>query len=86
MKKLVTILFLVALLIPAQAQTTETFATKEGAINGYDPVAYFKAGAPVKVKKEFSTSWNGVQWLFASQENLDTFKASPEKFAPQYGG
>jgi hypothetical protein len=28
----------------------------------------------------------GAKWKFASQANLDLFKANPEKYAPQYGG
>jgi YHS domain-containing protein len=28
----------------------------------------------------------GAKWKFASQAHLDLFKATPEKYAPQYGG
>jgi len=56
------------------------------ALKGYDTVAYFTMGKPVKGEKQFSHEWNGAQWLFASQEHKDLFMASPEKYAPQYGG
>ncbi|WP_085900885.1 YHS domain-containing (seleno)protein [Kiloniella majae] len=56
------------------------------AINGYDPVAYFKAGKPVEGSKDHKTEWMGATWYFSSKENLDTFIAMPETFAPQYGG
>lgn len=56
------------------------------AILGYDTVAYFTAGKPVKGQASFSQEWMGTKWLFSSQANLDLFKASPEKYAPQYGG
>ena len=56
------------------------------AINGYDTVAYFTVGKPVKGLDGFATDWMGAKWKFASQANLDLFKASPEKYAPQYGG
>ncbi len=56
------------------------------AINGYDTVAYFTVGKPVKGLDNFVTDWMGAKWKFASQANLDLFKASPEKYAPQYGG
>ena len=56
------------------------------AIGGYDPVAYFTQSKPVKGRGDFSYSYKGADWNFASQENLDAFKASPEKYAPQYGG
>jgi YHS domain-containing protein len=86
MKKLTTFLFFLYILSSSVAQSPEVFATKEGAINGYDPIAYFKEGQAVKGKKEFSTEWNGAQWLFSSEENLKAFKSNPEKYAPQYGG
>ncbi|HSB24491.1 MAG TPA: YHS domain-containing (seleno)protein [Burkholderiaceae bacterium] len=56
------------------------------AINGYDTVAYFTVGKPVMGKDAFALDWMGAKWKFASQANLDLFKASPEKYAPQYGG
>ena len=31
-------------------------------------------------------NWQGVNWFFASQSDLDSFKVNPEKYAPQYGG
>ena len=56
------------------------------AILGYDTVAYFSVGKPVKGQDRFATEWIGAKWKFASQGHLDLFKANPEKYAPQYGG
>ena len=56
------------------------------AILGYDTVAYFTDGKPVKGQDTLATEWMGAKWKFASQAHLDLFKASPEKYAPQYGG
>ncbi len=56
------------------------------AINGYDTVAYFTVGKPVKGQDGLTTEWMGAKWKFSSQAHLDLFKASPEKYAPQYGG
>jgi YHS domain-containing protein len=53
---------------------------------GYDPLARFKAGKPVKGTKEFSTTRNGAEFRFASAANRDAFKKHPEAYAPQYGG
>jgi YHS domain-containing protein len=64
----------------------EVFTTDEGAIRGYDAVAYFTEGKPVKGEKQFSTEFKGATWCFASEENVNAFKASPEKYAPQFGG
>lgn len=86
MKKLLTIVFLNIILSSAFAQSAEVFTTEEGAIHGYDPVAYFKEGKPVKGKIEFSAKWNGAEWFFSSKQNLESFNADPEKFAPQFGG
>jgi YHS domain-containing protein len=56
------------------------------AILGYDTVAYFTDGKPVKGQDDLSYEWMGAKWKFASQAHLDQFKANPEKYAPQYGG
>ncbi len=56
------------------------------AVGGYDPVAYFTDHKPVPGKADITYSWKGATWRFASAQNRDTFKASPEKYAPQYGG
>jgi len=63
---------------------TGTFSSL--AVGGYDTVAYFKQGAPVVGKAEFSTQYKGTTWRFASKENLDAFKANPSAYAPQFGG
>ena len=56
------------------------------AINGYDTVAYFSQGKPVKGSDSFVFQWKEAKWKFSTQANLDLFRASPEKYAPQYGG
>ena len=56
------------------------------AIKGYDPVAYFTTGKPSPGLAQFSTTYKGVTYRFASAENRDRFIAAPEKFLPQYGG
>lgn len=56
------------------------------AIRGYDTVAYFTQGKPVKGKDQFSTEWEGATWKFSSQNHMELFTADPEKYAPQYGG
>lgn len=76
------------------ADTSEAFWNKKlintnwqgVALKGYDPVAYFVKGQPVKGKKKFEIEWNGAKWRFADAEHRDLFKSDPEKYAPQYGG
>lgn len=62
------------------------YQTDAGAIDGYDPVAYFTLGKPTPGSAEFTHEWNGATWRFASKEHLELFAADPEKYAPQFGG
>jgi YHS domain-containing protein len=56
------------------------------AINGYDPVAYFKKGSAVKGKNELAVFDQGVTYYFSSVENKEEFKKNPSNYEPQYGG
>lgn len=58
----------------------------EYAIQGYDSTAYFIKGKPEKGSNKHSLKYRGETWLFASNETKNLFAASPEKYAPQYGG
>ena len=87
--KAIKLLLLSGLLFSTTAMAldpTFTALFSKEAIRGYDTVAYFTEGKPVKGKKEFSTKYNEATWLFSSQENLDLFLSDPVKYAPQYGG
>jgi len=78
-----------AALQPQSAQAADPVYTgtlSDLAVSGYDPVAYFAEGKPVEGSSDYEHEWNGATWRFASQENLEAFKAEPEKYAPQYGG
>ena len=70
----------------ATAQKSEVFIANGAALNGYDVVAYFKENKAVKGSKELSVNVNNATWYFSTKQNLDSFKAAPEKFVPQYGG
>jgi len=72
--------------VAVMAQKSAVFCPSDGAIHGYDPVAYFKEGKPVKGDKKYTLSWKSASWYFASQQNLDAFKSNPGKYEPQYGG
>jgi YHS domain-containing protein len=56
------------------------------AIQGYDTVAYFIEGHPVKGTSNFSYIWNEAEWHFTSAENRDLFAANPKKYAPNHSG
>jgi enamine deaminase RidA (YjgF/YER057c/UK114 family) len=55
-------------------------------ISGYDPVAYFTDGKPVRGKAEFEYVWRKMRWRFASGEHRDLFIKDPQRYAPQYDG
>lgn len=56
------------------------------AVGGYDPVAYFTDGRPVRGTTEHRTTHQGYEYRFASAEHLATFRANPTRYVPQYGG
>ncbi len=58
---------------------------KQVALEGYDPVSYF-SNAPLEGTPSIKFVYKGVSYLFANQQNLAMFKASPEKYEPAYGG
>jgi len=71
---------------PAFAATPKWYATDGVAINGYDPVAYFNAKAPISGTAAQASDYDGVTWYFSSAENKAAFIANPDGFAPQFGG
>ena len=70
---------------PAQAREPEVFQNPI-AINGTDPVAYFRSGGPVAGSAAHAVTWNGATWHIASAENAETFRQNPESYAPVFGG
>ncbi len=71
----------------AHAKSDEIYTSWRNnlAVGGYDVVS-FHQGSPVVGKPKLAAYWRGANWLFATQTNLDTFEAEPEKYAPAYGG
>lgn len=59
---------------------------KNIAIQGYDPVAYFKQGRATKGTKAISASHEGVVYYFSNSVNKEAFINNPSKYEPQYGG
>src|SRR5690349_14048882 len=80
---------LICLILSGQSgfgQKPPVYSTTEGAIGGYDVVAYFKSGSPVKGFDSLSVEHDGAAWKFSSRANLDSFRISPDRFIPKYGG
>ena len=77
----------VPMLVCSAAFAAGAFYEKDGAaIRGYDPVAYFTDGKPVKGSAEYKADHKGSTFHFRSQANRDAFAADPAKYAPQYDG
>ena len=78
------ILFLLGFSTILSAQ--DNYNTKKGFVaEGYDVVAYFDNKAKSGDKK-FVVEFDGVKFKFSSKKNLETFKKSPKKYIPAYGG
>jgi YHS domain-containing protein len=54
-------------------------------LKGYDAVAYFKQGKPVKGNSAIKSTYQGATYLFASSANKADFDKDPARYAPQYG-
>jgi hypothetical protein len=55
-------------------------------LRGYDPVAYFLAGAPTEGSADVAATHAGAIYRFSSEENRATFLAEPDRYLPAYGG
>jgi YHS domain-containing protein len=64
----------------------EYFVRNGIALDGYDPVAYFVEKKAVAGSSEFTVEHKGSVFRFASAANRDRFRATPDAYAPQYGG
>lgn len=88
--RIISLLLLVlGLALPTFAQTDKTVANldKQGmAVQGYDPVAFFTDQKPVKGMSDITSTNRGAIYLFATAEHKALFDASPEKYAPAFGG
>jgi hypothetical protein len=78
---------LVLAAFPFSAFAAEPVYTKDGlGLSGYDAVAYFTESMPVKGSPQLEYEWGGVRWRFSSAAHRDAFAASPERYAPRFGG
>lgn len=74
---------------PKEEKSTSTTANVDGKgviLKGYDAIAYFRQGKPLKGNPEIASTYQGVTYLFASAANKAEFDKDPAKYVPQYGG
>jgi len=86
MKQILSVFLFAFFCVLANAQSPAYYNEKGVAIKGYDVVAYFTDHTPVEGSKNFSYNWEGTEWHFKNQANLDAFKANPVTYAPEFGG
>lgn len=90
MKKLVLILFVLVSTVSFAQNDAKRIAQynleNKTAIQGYDPVAYFKQNKAIKGKNDFTASYMGVVYKFSSAANKDLFIKNPAAYEPQFGG
>lgn len=55
-------------------------------LQGYDVIAYFRQGKPVKGNPAIESIYQGATYLFASPADKADFDKDPAMYAPQYGG
>lgn len=81
-------LLLLSILMVATSSGADTlqYVTKNGAIDGYDPVSYFTEGQAERGSPDITAEWNGAVWRFTSTAHHDAFAENPEQYVPQYGG
>ena len=83
---LVAILLSIVLVGCTSLGNEPTFQDEGIAVNGYDVVAYFTEGQPVKGQLAFSSQYKNTQWLFSSEEHKLLFEKNQQQYLPQYGG
>ena len=90
MKRMMRHLFAVMLLcfglVPVASAVDEVFVTGDGAVRGYDVVAYHLDHEAKKGSTTISHDWNGATWHFTTEAHRDAFAADPARYAPKYGG
>ncbi len=70
----------------AMAGMRRVYAVDGWAIEGIDPVAYFRDHAAVPGLRAQAIGWRGAHWCFKSAANREAFERDPHAFAPRYGG
>ena len=55
-------------------------------IDGYSPVSYFSEGRAEPGNPKHAVVHNGVMYWLRSAEQVDSFKADPDRYQPAHGG
>ena len=85
-KSIMLALFVVTVSFWAANSFADTVENSTTGVLGYDLVSYHTEGKPVRGDGNNLVVYEGVTYLFANEENKNTFEKNPEKYLPAYGG
>lgn len=85
-RSLVTGALSVLLMLSGAAAQADSVANSTVGAGGYDLVSYHTGDKPIAGSGNHVAVVGGVNYLFGTKENLDTFNANQAKYLPQYGG
>jgi YHS domain-containing protein len=86
MKSLSRLLPWLAACLMVAFTTSATAQNVRVVLKGYDPVAYFTDGKPMKGDARYSYDFDDGRYHFASAQHRDLFKADPDRYMPQFSG
>ncbi len=76
----------VSSLAQPEALRQQNYNLKKGiALQGYDPISYFR-GKPEVGSATFSATHHGITYLFTTAAHREEFKRNPDNYEPAYGG
>lgn len=55
-------------------------------MHGFDPVSMFDSNSPSQGEAVYTSTYDGVDYYFASVEAQQAFNADPAQYLPQFGG
>ncbi|MDR4469556.1 MAG: YHS domain protein [Nitrospira sp.] len=85
MTHIMAALILIIGLTAGEASASDVQYSTPG-LSGYDPVAYFTEGKPMRGSGYHVTEYEGITYTFTGEEHRKQFTANPKKFLPAYGG
>lgn len=89
MKKYFLLLFLIVFFQDIYSQDANSHLNLNSnniAVDGYDLVSYFEENKAVEGKKNYKFTFENVNYYFSSEKHLNSFKKSPTKYLPSFGG
>lgn len=88
MKTTITLLLSIFILlgVASAAVLATDYVHSTPGLSGYDPVAYFSDGKPIRGSGYHEATYQGVTYVFTSEDHKKQFLDNPERYLPAYGG